>query len=750
MISLRSHHTLASCVILFFFVIRAANAEDDSSFLGCYKKLDGLERIRRVHSLTVQNCVKACEEENKAFALLGSIECFCSNSKEERDVVENARCLSCSYDDAVLCGSFDVVAYYKTPVEVPGAMLTLFITNVTNTSIAIRWDRPLDAFKKITEYQVKAEVEFTFGTNIQMERFWTVQPEMNEYELSNLHPGTTYNITLYAMQNGDVSANSSIQETTFIGVPYPKPEEPIILSESDTTKTIEIMRTDSIYHNENGPVSAWRVVVHMVEGDLYQPFDPELLRDYRGAREDGLPYYIAAEVGNRTKTLTIGDGNRHGDFENPPLPVGKHIHISIGVVSMLNNRTEVLYSDTTHDQHTRMETIAIDLPEEQDGTNQTLVIILTAACIILGLLLITSSIAYCFLRVRAGRRVQRLSDHHELTVQSHAVEMENNGYVGDNFNNTNFSESLSLLADRLDTNQQIPRKNLTLDIDNVIANGAYGEVIRGSVSKNNISTTCQVHTVQDDMEKPEQNAFLKEFNQLMELSGHESFLRFFGVCKTPDWFYLVFEDVSRTLKRYLLDARVERSDRFSSVSEEMVMTIISDLGNALEYLEQNHIAHKKLNSFNVRVNQDEEVKIGFFGPTHFDENGKTIDTRRWDAPEVLKNINSHSTKSDVWSFGVLMWECCCLGATPYGNIVATDLLPRIRNGARCEQTPFMFDDLYQLLLNCWELDAKERPTFAEINNFLKQLMTSIEHALTFNRRDGIQLPYHLPLLEVKN
>lgn len=342
-------------------------------------------------------------------------------------------------------------------------MLTLFVTNITNTSISIRWERPIDAFKKITNYELKADVETTFGSNIQRERSWTVQPEMNEYEMTNLHPGTTYNITLSAMQNGDVSANSTIQETTFIGVPFPKPEEPIILSESDTTKTIEISRTDSVYHNENGPVTAFRVVVHMVEGDLYQAFDPEFLRDYKGAKEDGLPYYIAAEVQNRTKTLTIGDGNSHGDYENPPLPIGKHIHLSIGVVSSLNNRTEVLYSETTHDQHTRMETIVIDIPEETDGTNQTLVIILTAACIIMGLLLITSSIAYCFLRVRAGRRrVQRLSDHHELTVQSHAVEMENNGYVGDNLNNGNFSESLGLLADRLDTNQQLPRKNLTL------------------------------------------------------------------------------------------------------------------------------------------------------------------------------------------------------------------------------------------------------------------------------------------------
>jgi endothelial-specific receptor tyrosine kinase len=142
--------------------------------------------------------------------------------------------------------------------------------------------------------------------------------------------------------------------------------------------------------------------------------------------------------------------------------------------------------------------------------------------------------------------------------------------------------------------------------------------------------------------------------------------------------------------------------------------------------------------------------LQIFGPTLFDEAGKPFETARWHAPEVLKYSN-HTFKSNVWSFGVLMWEICTLGATPYGNNIPTiDLFARIRNGARPEQSPFIFDDLYQLFLNCWELDAKERPTFTEITNYLKTLTTSINHVLSFDRRDGIILPYHLPLLEIKN
>lgn len=614
----------------------------------------------------------------------------------------------------------------------------------------ITWEKPLDAFKKITQYNVDAEAISSYAASLPKRMTWSVQPELNEYELSNLHPATTYNISLIALSGSDPIENVTITVTTHVGIPSPKPQEPVILSESDSTKTIEIGGPDSIYHNDNGPVSTWRVVVHMVEGDLYQNFDPELLKAYQGAKDDGLPYYIAAELENRTRTFTVGDGKTYGGYDNPPLPQNKHIHISVGVVSTLDNVTQVLYSETTHEQHNILELSTMQAPVAEDGTNQTLVIILTAACIIFGLLLICSSIAYCFLRVRAGRRAQRLTDLHELSVQPH-IERENNGFVSDNFTSGNFADHLSLLVDRLDSNQKLQRKSLTLDIDHIIATGSYGDVIQGNVSKNNISTPCQVHIISDDMEKVDQQNFLRELSELMEIRGHQCFLYFFGVCQTPDWFYLVFEQIPRTLKTFLLESRTTTLDRFSSISEDFILTTITDLCTAMEYLEKNKIVHKKINSYNVRVNQDEECKLIFFGPTHFGENGRTIDTARWSAPEVLKNYHNHTSKSDVWSFAVLMWECCTLGGTPYGNVSSADLLPRIRNGARPEQVPFIYDDLYQLLLNCWELDARERPTFEEINSYLKQMTsTSIEHTLSFKTRDGIVLPYHQPLLEIKN
>lgn len=124
---LNVHHTLSSYFYcLFLLLLIGGISADDNGFLGCYRRYDGLERIRKVHQVNVQNCVEACEEENKPFALLATIECFCSNSKDDRDIEENAKCLPCSASENEICGGFGVVAYYKTNIECKFSSFIMF------------------------------------------------------------------------------------------------------------------------------------------------------------------------------------------------------------------------------------------------------------------------------------------------------------------------------------------------------------------------------------------------------------------------------------------------------------------------------------------------------------------------------------------------------------------------------------------------------------------------------------------------
>lgn len=159
--------------------------------------------------------------------------------------------------------------------------------------------------------------------------------------------------------------------------------------------------------------------------------------------------------------------------------------------------------------------------------------------------------------------------------------------------------------------------------------------------------------------------------------------------------------------------------------------------------------HRKLCSYNIYMTSDETAKISCFGATPVDSHGKTIDMRRWSAPEVIR-FQHYSERSDVWSFGCLIWECCSIGGTLYASINSNDLITNIRTGIRPDHIPFILDDINQLMHNCWQLEPSERPTFGEISFTLRQLLASPDHVLSFKRKEGHLLPYYLPLLEIED
>lgn len=138
-------------------------------------------------------------------------------------------------------------------------------------------------------------------------------------------------------------------------------------------------------------------------------------------------------------------------------------------------------------------------------------------------------------------------------------------------------------------------------------------------------------------------------------------------------------------------------------------------------------------------------KIGCFG-TAFNDNGKAIDVSRWSAPEVLR-FQHYSTQGDIWSFGCLIWECCSLGATLFPSINSNDLATRIKDGALPERIAYAHDEMYQLLLNCWQLEPSERTSFSEITSVLWQFLASPQHILSFKRVPGRTLLYYSPSLE---
>lgn len=713
-------------------------------YLGCYSvRTDFLKDS--VYARSAQTCIEVCENSNIRYAILSGEKCFCDNILIESEKFDVKLCnIRCSGSKSQYCGGSDAHSYYGTNME--GPPNNLRVSNTTENSILITWD-PARKGDKVTEIMIKGTIVHSFTSYpVFPQPEFIVQSSEDGFEMTDLHPATKYSISVSAMCGKLVCGSHNLTGTTEVGTPDPIPEEITIINRTDSSMFINIKP----YVNNNGPVSSYLVIVQKLDSTLTQPFDENLLGGYERAQEDGTWYYIAGELNyqNSSQIFVVGDNETYGGYWNAPLAKDAHIHISLGVVSTLNGITKIRYALASHDQHDSTEFQYANFEPGEES-----VLALTIICIVFAVILAVSILIFFYLKHETARLERLPSDTHELTLQGPMVEVENDGFVGDNGRKGTYKEQLNALVENVDNSQRLPRNAIRMNIDDIIADGRFGEVITGKLYTSTEAHDCQVHIICDDMNQETQSQFLKDFENIIRLMPHDKFLHFYGITASVDYFYLIFANEKSTLKRRLIDSRIlspNQSTMLCTFSEEFILQWIYDIAMAMEYLEVNKVLHKHLCSYSIYVTNANKIKVSLYGPVAYIEDGKKVDIARWLAPEVLR-FQNYSPKSDIWSFACLAWECCTLGATLYANITSQDLLPRIKNGLRPEQPPFIYSDLYQLFLNCWQLEPSERPDFEDVAFNVRQVLTSPTHALSFRRQeDGAVLPYYLPLLEMHN
>ncbi|KAI2648342.1 Tyrosine-protein kinase CSK [Labeo rohita] len=156
------------------------------------------------------------------------------------------------------------------------------------------------------------------------------------------------------------------------------------------------------------------------------------------------------------------------------------------------------------------------------------------------------------------------------------------------------------------------------------------------------------------------------------------------------------------------------------VAEASVMT---DVCKAMEYLEANNFVHRDLAARNVLVSEDNIAKVSDFGLTK--EASSTQDTAKlpvkWTSPEALRE-KAFSTKSDVWSYGILLWEIYSFGRVPYPRIPLKEVVPRVEKGYKMDSPDGCPVVVYDIMKLCWTLDPVVRPSFRELRQKLQDII----------------------------
>lgn len=144
----------------------------------------------------------------------------------------------------------------------------------------------------------------------------------------------------------------------------------------------------------------------------------------------------------------------------------------------------------------------------------------------------------------------------------------------------------------------------------------------------------------------------------------------------------------------------------------------------MKYLEEKKFVHRDLAARNILLASRHQAKISDFGLSRAlltdheyykaFQGGKW--PLRWYAPESF-NFGTFSHASDVWSYGVTLWEMFSYGEQPYGERKGTDVIQAIEQGERLEQTEKCPDHVYDIMRKCWEYNPRDRPTFTELLQF---------------------------------
>ena len=153
-----------------------------------------------------------------------------------------------------------------------------------------------------------------------------------------------------------------------------------------------------------------------------------------------------------------------------------------------------------------------------------------------------------------------------------------------------------------------------------------------------------------------------------------------------------------------------------------ILEILIGVAKGMSHLSSLNITHGQLCARNVVLIDGIKPKVSGFGLSHYHTEFDVPDYRRWSSPEKLRSKISNS-QIDVWSFGCLAWESVTLGGTPYPDVRTDEITTRIVRGLRLPQPQYIGDELYQIMLYCWQNDPAERPAFTELESMIKALVT---------------------------
>ncbi|XP_067056810.1 fibroblast growth factor receptor 3-like isoform X1 [Acropora muricata] len=285
-------------------------------------------------------------------------------------------------------------------------------------------------------------------------------------------------------------------------------------------------------------------------------------------------------------------------------------------------------------------------------------------------------------------------------------------------------------------------------VEKIIGKGAFGQVAKGTAKNLSLSSGTRnvaIKMLKANAAESDKRDLKSELELMKTLKPHPHVIKLLGCVTEYEPLLVLIEYVPYgDLLGYLRKSRGLNDTYYkdpdikpkTSLTSQQLMKFAWQIADGMSYLSLRKVIHRDLAARNVLVGERETCKITDFGMAR-DVQEENIYERKtkgrlpvkWTAYEALL-YGQYTTKSDVWSYGVVLYEIFTIGGSPYPRMDGSKVLNFLQEGCRMQKPEHVDNKLYQIMMNCWQSEPKTRPSFAHLTQTLKRMEN--QHKILLN------------------